>query len=593
MKHLRGLWPFVRPDTWRFVVALLLTPAIATIVLMQPLILKDALDGHVVAGRLDGLAEVALRYLATVVGAFVLEGAYTLLLAAGAENTIWRLRRALFSHTLTLSQRFLDRQPAGQLMSRATSDVDALNEALSAGSVSILLDVLVMVGTLGVMLSLDVRLTFLLLLVGAPLGAIIEFFRRRMRELYADLRDALAALNAFLSERIAGVETIQLQRLEARAQGRFGELNARFRDANVLNNYYDATLFALIDGVASVCVAIMLGYGAWRLGLAEADRAGITVGLVVAFVEYVDRVFRPLRELSGKLNFLQRASTALDKIFWLLGVDDRITPGDTEAPEAKGRLRLRDVRFRYRADGPWVLDGVNLDVAPGQRVAVVGRTGSGKSTLVRLLARIHDGYEGSIELDGVELRRIAPQAVRRVIGSVRQEVQLFADTLRFNVTLGDATLDPARVEAAIAASNLDRVAARREKGLDANLRERGGDLSAGEAQIVALARTLARDPAVVVLDEATANIDPVSEALLQQALDRVFASRTCLVVAHRLSTIVDADRIVVLDAGRVVETGTHAELLASGGAYASLYAEGFVQAEAFADDLARVEATRA
>ncbi|MDP2305783.1 MAG: ABC transporter ATP-binding protein [Pseudomonadota bacterium] len=588
---LRGLWPYLRADRARFGMALALTPIVAGLGLVQPLLLKSALDDHIVAGKGEGLWAVAAAFLAVVVLSFVFEAAYTLLLATAAENSILRLREALFRHTLGLSQRFFERQPTGQLMTRATSDVDALNEALTAGSISILLDVLVMGGTLVAMFLLDVRLTLLLLCVGLPLAGIIEFFRRRMRVLFGRVRDALAAMNGFLAERLAGIEVLQLYGQEERTEARMRALDTTHRDANVENNYYDAALYAIIDGLASVCIALMLAYGATRVGATGAD--AVSVGLVVAFVDYVDRLFRPLREFSGKVTFLQRAVAALDKIFWLLGVTERITPGDlapigsnptgsivSNPAGATGRLSLKDVRFRYRPDGPWVLDGISLDVSPGEVVAVVGRTGSGKSTLVRLIARVHDGYEGSITLDDVELSRIAPAAVRRIVGSVRQEVQLFTDTLRFNVTLGDPTLDPARVEEAISLSNASAIAMRHPEGLDHKVRDRGANLSAGEAQILALARTLARDPAIVVLDEATASVDPVTEQLLQQAIERVFVRKTCLVIAHRLSTVVHADRIVVMDAGRVIEQGTHAELLARAGSYAALFAEGFGEVEA-------------
>ena len=569
---LRWFWTFIAPQRGLFAFTLLLMPAQALISVAQPLVLKEALDRHIAAGVPEGLQRTALFWLALVSASFVAQAAYNLALASVAEGSIVRLREALFRQILSLSQRFYEKQPTGQILTRATSDVDALSESITAGSASLLLDLLMILGVLTAMFLLDWRMTLVLLLLGPPLVLVIEVTRRQMRALFAEIRDALSALNAYLAERLAGMELIQLYRQEDRMMARFTALDAAHRDANVRNNTYDAFLYAFIDGLTSVCVAMILAFGAYELNIGQ---AGVTVGLVVAAVDYVERLFRPLRELSSKITFLQRAGTSLDKIHWLLSVDDRIGAGSTRLHQPQGRLELRGVSFRYRPDAPLILDDISLSVQPGEVVAVVGRTGAGKSTLVRLLSRVHDGYTGSVLVDGAELSQIEPPSVRRAVGMVRQEVQLFSDTLRFNVTLGDPSLDPARVEDAIRLSNLARVAARHPEGMERKIKERGGDLSAGEAQILALARTLARDPAILILDEATASVDPVTEQLLQEAIERIFKEKTCLVIAHRLSTIQHAHRIVVLDQGRVVESGTPAELLSQGGAYAKLHAEGF------------------
>lgn len=566
-QRLRRLGPYLRGDGLLYTVALLCAPASALLTVAQPWLLKVVIDQHIVPRQLEGLSQAALLYLGAVIISFAMEATYTATLSYAAMRTITRLRLAVYEHTLGLAQSFWDREPTGKILTRSTSDIEALGETLTAGAITIVLDVMLVIGIVSAMLWLDPWLTACLLVVSPFLAVAIEGIRRILRRLYLEVRTTIASLNAFMTERLTGIDVVQLYADEARTQEIFDRRNHAYRDATVRTNVWDALLYAIVDGLSSVTMALMLWYGA-----SDAFGDAVTAGLLAAFIDYVSKLFQPIREFSAKLAVIQRANSALEKIFGLLDHHETIPDGDVAVPDAAGRIALHGVHFAY-GDGPDVLHGVDLRLDPGEVVAVVGRTGSGKTTIGKLLLRAYSGYRGQITLDGHDLDTVRRADVRRTVGMVHQDVQLFPGTVRDNLRLGADLTDEALAEALRLTASTDVV--ERLGGLDGRVAHGGRNLSVGEAQLLSFARTMAHDAPVVILDEATASVDTLTEQRIQLATNALLKHKTVLVIAHRLSTVVGADRILVMDAGRVIERGSHSELLQAGGAYADLFASQF------------------
>jgi ATP-binding cassette subfamily B protein len=559
------LWPYITPHLPAYLAAFMLAPVSALLSVSQPWLLKIALDDYILVADAAGARTVALVFLGAVALGWLAESGYMYLLSVGAAGTITDLRDAVYRHTLRLAPSFFDRQPKGRLLTRVTSDVEALGETLTAGAVTIVLDVLVVLGVLLAMFSLDFWLTLVMLALSPVLFVVVEVLRRILRALYVEVRTSLSELNAFTTERINGLEVVQLYGDEERAIRQFDHRLGRYRGATIRTNIYDAALYAIIDGLSAITVALLLWYGTGF----SAD--ALTPGLLAAFLDYVNRLYVPIQEFSAKLAVFQRATTSMEKIFGLLEVQEMIPEGSVLLPQARGSIILRDVTFGY-GERP-VLKKVNLEVHPGEVIALVGRTGSGKTTIGRLLTRAYHGYQGSITLDGHELVDLRLSEVRRAVGVVLQDVQLFPGDVRFNLTLGAEVADERLLEA-IRLARADEVVARLG-GLDGKVEHKGANLSAGEGQLLSMARALVYDPPVVILDEATASVDTLTERKIQAATDEVLRTKTVVVIAHRLSTIVNAARIYVLDQGRVVESGNHASLLAQDGRYAELYRRQF------------------
>ena len=484
------------------------------------------------------------------------------------QNVILHLRDRVFRHLLRLDSAFFDRHPVGRLMTRVTTDIEALADLFSSGVVSLLGDSVKLLAIVAILWWLDWRLACVTFAITPILFLLSVLFRGRIRQAYRDVRRRIARINAYLQESISGMLLVQLFRREDEDRREFNGINADHRDSDLRSVIYESTFSALIEMVGTIATALIVWYGGGRI----LSRA-LTFGTLVAFLEYTSRFFGPIRDLSGFYAVLQAAMASLERIFGLLDERPAIESpaGSTALPvRLRGLIEYDDVHFSYRT-GEEVLHGVRLRVEPGEKVAIVGATGSGKTTLVKLLVRLYDPGAGAIRVDGLDVRGLPLPWLRRQIGVVQQDHFLFAGSVATNIAFGDPALPRERLVEVARQVNADRFVSRLPEGYDDPVRERGGNLSVGQKQLLSFARALAYDPAVLVLDEATSSVDTETEILIQDALKRLLQGRTSIVIAHRLSTIIGADRILVMHHGRIVEEGTHQTLLERRGIYHRLF----------------------
>ncbi len=562
---IRRLWTFVRPYRRVFWLALLLSPVSQFFDLVRPFLMKIGIDRYIARGDATGLMRLGLLYVAALIGQLLAYYWQQYLTMLVAQRSLADLRVALFGRVQRFPMRFFDRNPVGRIVSRITTDVDVLQEMFAAGAMTIVLDVLGLAGTVGFMLWIDWRLALTSLAIFPVVVVGIDYFRRMARKTYRMIRERIGRINGYLQEAISGMSAIALAGREARAFAEFDRLNSDHREANHLSNKLEAGLFSFVEAASTVSIALMLWEGGHlhRVGLVE-------LGTVVAFYQYIQQFFVPIRDFSQKYAVMQSSMTAAERIFALLDLETEPVPERPRVPaRVRGEIEFEHVWYAYRGE-EWVLRDVSFRIAAGEHAAIVGATGSGKTTVIKLLDRLYDVQRGRILVDGIDVREWDPTALRRRIAVVLQDVFLFSGPVEANITLGRADVPRAAVEAAAAHVNADGFI-RRLGGYDALVRERGSNLSGGQRQLLAFARALAHEPAILVLDEATSSVDPETEWLIQDALVKLLEGRTALVIAHRLSTIENADRILVLHKGELREQGTHRELVERDGVYARLY----------------------
>ena len=567
--RIRRLGTYVEPYRLRLLGAIVAMFGVLACTLALPLLMKSAIDSAIIPRDTNLLVIIAGVVIGVGIVGIALSRVETYLTGWVGERVLNDLRVDLFQHMQSLSMGYFEKQRTGVLISRLTNDVEALQQLVTDGLTSTVRNVLTLVVAGGILLFLDFRLALATIIV-FPLMAILTFiFRGQSAKAYGQMRSRLALVTASLQEDLNGIRVIQAYRREAKSRAQIAVLNDSYRDANRTTVTSSGWYFPTVEFLAAVATCIVFGYG----GYLYVDGT-IEIGVLVAFIGYLASFFDPVQQLSQVYNTFLAGTAALDKIFDVM--DDEPTlvdePGATALPTLAGAVRFEQVRFGYNPERP-VVDGLELDVKAGQTVALVGHTGAGKSTIIKLLARFYDPQSGRITIDGHDLRAVTIESLREQIAMVPQEGFLFNGTIHENIAFGRPDASRAEVEAAAREVGADRFITQLPDGYDEKVAERGSRLSIGQRQLIAFARALLVDPRLLILDEATSSVDIQTEAHIEEALARLLADRTAFVVAHRLSTIRNADLIVVLEHGKVVEVGSHDELLERGGRYRGLYGD--------------------
>ncbi|RKX23337.1 MAG: ABC transporter ATP-binding protein [Candidatus Zixiibacteriota bacterium] len=564
---MKRLMTYVRPYRWAMVVSVLLLAAQSLAQVAVPYLIQVAIDDFIMPGDAGGLTYIALAFLGVMLVGGAISFVQTYLMTWLGQKVLHDIRCQVFSHIQRLNLGFFDKNPVGRLVTRVTGDVNTLNEMFSSGVVTVIGDILSLVLIVAALLYYNWQLALITFAVVPLLVAATFVFRYKVRDVFRRVRVGVARLNAFLQEHITGIRVVQLFDREEKIFEQFDKINADLRGVHLRGIYYYAIFFPTVEVIGALSIGLILYYGGFRIGTGS-----LTFGELVAFVTLVEMFYRPIRDLAEKYTILQASMASSERIFQLLDTKSEIAElaSALPVPDRKGRIEINNLWFAY-AEEDWVLRDVSFTVEPGQKVAIVGATGAGKSSLVSLLYRFYDFQKGSIRFDGTEIREMRISDLRSRMALVLQDVFIFSGDIAGNVRLREDRISDEAVKEALRRVGFDRFLRQENGGIGAEIRERGATLSTGQKQLLSFARALAFDPDVLVLDEATSSVDTEAERMIQAALEELLKDRTSIIIAHRLSTIEKADKILVLHHGELRESGTHEDLLKKQGIYRKLY----------------------
>ncbi len=561
------LLSYVKPYKGLLTWAILITLAGSILGPLRPYITKLAIDDYIAKGNINGLALISLVMLGIILLDGLKQYAATYLTQLIGQKAVLNLRMDIFRHLQKLSIRFYDRNPAGRLITRATNDVEALNEMLSSGVVTIIGDIMQLLFIVILMFFIDWELTLIVLSILPLMIYATLTFKSRVRKAFQDVRGHLARLNSFFQEHISGINIVQLFDRGQSEYKKHVSINKEYRDANIKTVFYFSIYYPLIELLSSIAAGLVIWYSGVRM-----LKGDITLGIVISFVQYIWLFFRPLQHLSDRFNILQTALASSDRVFRLL--EEKDTVEEPENPETlasfRNEIAFTNVWFAYNNDN-WILKDISFTVKRGEKIAIVGSTGSGKTTIINVLSKLYGQRKGSITIDGKELSRIPEQSLRKVVGVVMQDVFLFSGTIRENLSFGKPGVSDEEIHNAARTVGADRFIEKLPGGYEYEVNENGSGLSAGQKQLVAFVRALLYNPEILILDEATSSVDTETEHLIEAATANLMKNRTSIIIAHRLSTVQHADRIIVMHKGIIKESGSHQQLLAEKGLYYKLY----------------------